>query len=204
MMILMMILMTHLADNLKTGARLVILVCQGLPEPVSYSQHWNWNQGLGKRWVCQIEWITLKLWGEPWPSIMVSLVKMKGVGHLAQWDIWPAWGEAPSWHDTRISPRLELRLAKKVILDWVDMDFGLSWLVYDVHFDDGLSWHGFWIELTWIADEAHMDHELRQKMVWGRSLLDPNLFDPKLTKLQSLLILMMETCMTRTQVSMSM
>ena len=39
--------------------------------------------------------------------------------------------------------------------------------------------------MAWIADEAHMDHELRQKMVWGRSLLDPNLFDPKLTKLQS-------------------
>ena len=48
MMLMMMMLMTYLADNLKTGAGLVILVCQGTPEPVSYSQHWNWNRDLAK------------------------------------------------------------------------------------------------------------------------------------------------------------
>ena len=42
-MISVMLTMTHLADNLKTGARLVILVCQGTPEPVSHSQHRHWR-----------------------------------------------------------------------------------------------------------------------------------------------------------------
>merc|ERR1719264_1614540 len=38
-LISMMLTMTYLADNLKTGACFVILVRQGAPEPVSHSQH---------------------------------------------------------------------------------------------------------------------------------------------------------------------
>ena len=42
-LISMMLTMTYLADNLKTGACLVILVRQGTPEPVSHSQHRHWR-----------------------------------------------------------------------------------------------------------------------------------------------------------------
>ena len=42
-LISMTLTMTYLADNLRTGACLVILVRQGAPEPVSHSQHRHWR-----------------------------------------------------------------------------------------------------------------------------------------------------------------
>ena len=103
LVILIFMTSTNLANNFQTGPGLIILVRQGTTEPVGYSQHWNWKEdfisryGLGWVWI----WIDVNgYYDDPKDD------------HLALLDIWRAWVEALSWHDTRISPRLELQLAE--------------------------------------------------------------------------------------------